>query len=88
MPSPPIPDSAQRIVASLASDAKVSVEEIAQLYEDKRAELDREARIKSFLPIFAIRGVQDALRRRRVGRASEMQLPEPSGGGVGREATA
>ena len=87
MLSPPIPDSAQRIVMSLANEAKVPVEEIAQLYEDKHAELDSEARIKSFLPIFAIRGVQDALRRRRSSSAPERQ-PDAYGAWVGREATA
>jgi hypothetical protein len=64
---PPIPNFAQSIVTSLAFEAKVPVEAVARLYEAKHAELDRQARIKSFLPIFAIRGVQEALREGRRG---------------------
>ena len=76
---------------SLALEAKVPVEEIAQLYEAKHAELDQEARIKSFLPIFALRGVQDVLRQRRGRRV--LALPEraqtqPYGAWVGGEITA
>jgi hypothetical protein len=77
MLQPPIPDSAQRIVASLALEAKVSVEEVARLYKDKHAELANEARIKSFLPIFAVRSVQDVLRGRRLGVSPELATPHP-----------
>ena len=88
MPSPPIPDSAQRIVASLADEAKVPFEEIAQLYEDKHAELDREACIKSFLPIFAIRSVKDVLRQRGGRGALEQAKSHSYGAWVGGEVSA
>ena len=85
---PSIPDSAQRIVTSLASEAKIPVEEVAQLYEEKHAELDREARVKSFLPIFAIRSVKDVLRRRGGGGAPEQSKSHSYGAWVGGEVTA
>ena len=88
MLSPPIPDHAQRIVTSLANEAKVPVEEVAQLYEDKHAELEGEARIKSFLPIFAIRSVKDVLRQRGGRGAPEQAKSHSYGAWVGEDVMA
>lgn len=53
-----------RIIESLARDSELPIDEVAVLYEDELAELGIGARITSFLPIFAIRNVQEALRKR------------------------
>ena len=57
------PDQA-RIVAALAAESRWPIDEIATLYEHERAELAVAARIPSFLHIFAIRNVQEIVRRR------------------------
>jgi 2-phospho-L-lactate transferase/gluconeogenesis factor (CofD/UPF0052 family) len=53
-----------RIIESLARESELPIDEVAHLYEGELAELGVGARITSFLPIFAIRNVQDILRRR------------------------
>jgi hypothetical protein len=58
------PDQA-RIVAFLARDSEVPIDEVARLYENERAKLETGAHIKGFLSIFAIRNVQEILFRRR-----------------------
>ena len=55
----------QRAIEFLARESQVSVNEVAQLYEIARAELEIGARIRSFLGIFAIRNVRKMLRQRR-----------------------
>ncbi|MBT9502592.1 MAG: DUF3562 domain-containing protein [Burkholderiaceae bacterium] len=64
----PAPHSMQpdqhQIVAHLAHQAHLPVGDVAQLYEQERAELAAGAHIMTFLPIFAIRNVQEILRRR------------------------
>jgi hypothetical protein len=56
------PDQA---VALLASESKVSVDDVARLYGRELIKLESDAHIRSFLPIFAIRNVRRMLRRRR-----------------------
>jgi hypothetical protein len=65
MPSPheKQPDQG-RIVASLAAECRMPVEEMATLYEHERAALALGARITKFLHIFAIRNVLEVLRKR------------------------
>jgi len=58
----------QRAIEFLAQESQVPINEIAQLYEDERAELAVGARLTGFLPIFAIRKVREMLRRRSVGK--------------------
>ena len=53
-----------RIIESLARESEFPIDEVAHLYEEELAELGIDARITSFLPIFAIRNVQEALRKR------------------------
>jgi Protein of unknown function (DUF3562) len=53
-----------RIVAFLAKESKQPVADIAKLYEHERAELALGAHITRFLHIFAIRNVQEILRKR------------------------
>ena len=53
-----------RIIESLARESEFPVDEVAHLYEDELAELGIGARITSFLPIFALRNVREALRKR------------------------
>jgi hypothetical protein len=59
----------QRAIDFLAKESQVPVSEVAQLYEDARAELEVGARIRSFLGIFAIRNVRKTLRQRSRGKA-------------------
>jgi len=58
----------QRAIEFLARESHVPVDEVAQLYEDARAELEVGARIRSFLGIFAIRNVRKLLRQRGRGK--------------------
>jgi len=54
----------KRIVAFLAEESRLPIDDVATLYEHERAELAVAARVTSFLHIFAIRNVQEILRRR------------------------
>jgi 2-phospho-L-lactate transferase/gluconeogenesis factor (CofD/UPF0052 family) len=54
----------KRIVEFLARESGTALDAIAHLYDDEVAKLTIGARITSFLPIFAIRNVQEALRQR------------------------
>jgi len=56
----------KRIVALLAEESQVPVDEVAKLYEHERAELATGAHITKFLHIFAIRNVQHILRQRAI----------------------
>ena len=57
----------QRAIELLARESRVPIEEVARLYEGKRAELEFGARMTSFVPIFAIRRVREMLRQRTAG---------------------
>ena len=57
-------DQQRRIVASLAEDSDVPIADVATLFERERAELAVGASITTFLNIFAIRHVQEILRKR------------------------
>ena len=54
----------KRIVASLASECHVPIDDVATLYEHERAELALGAHISKFLHIFATRNVLEILRKR------------------------
>jgi hypothetical protein len=59
------PDQA-RIVASLVRQSQLPVAVVAKLYEEERAELALGAHVTKFLHTFAIRNVQEMLRKRAV----------------------
>ena len=61
--------SHQRAIEFLAQESQVPMNEVAQLYEDERAELEVGARITGFLTLFAIRNVREMLRQRSAGKA-------------------
>ena len=61
----------QPTIEHLGREAQVPVDEVAQIYDDVRAELAAGARITSFLGIFAIRNVRKVLRQRKL-RASSL----------------
>lgn len=64
MPAPhKNPDHGQ-IVASLAAEFDAPLDEVATLYERERAELFAEAKVTTFLHVFAIRHVEEILRQR------------------------
>ncbi len=69
----------QRTIEHLARESQVPVAEVAQLYDDARAELEVGARIGGFLGIFAIRNVRRALRQRKL-QASALVLCLALGG--------
>jgi hypothetical protein len=54
----------KRIVAFLALESHVSIDDVVKLYEHERAELAVGAHITKFLHIFATRNVQEILRKR------------------------
>lgn len=54
----------KRIVAFLAEESHVPIGDVATLYEHERAELALGAHITTSLHIFAVRNVQEILRRR------------------------
>ena len=56
----------KRIVAFLAEECHVPIADVAMLYEHERAELALGAHITKFLHIFAIRNVQEILRKREL----------------------
>ena len=62
-----------RIVASLASDFHVPVDELATLYEHERAELALGAHVTQYLDIFTTRHVEEILRQRGL---EKLTVPE------------
>jgi|NGEPerStandDraft_6_1074524.scaffolds.fasta_scaffold03677_2 hypothetical protein len=54
----------KRIVAFLAEESHMPIDDVATLYEHERAELALGAHIAKFLHVFAIRNVQEILRKR------------------------
>lgn len=54
----------KRIVASLAAECHVSIDDVGTLYERQRVELASMARVTKFLHIFATRNVLEILRKR------------------------
>ena len=54
-------------VALIAQESRVSVDEVTRLYGMELAKLEVGARIRGFLPIFAIRNVRKMLRQRSAG---------------------
>lgn len=59
-----------RTVARLAEAFHAPVDAVAALYERESADLARGARVTTFLHIFAVRKVEDALRERCNGEPS------------------
>jgi len=68
--TPDKPADHQRIIAFLARESAASIDEVTRLYERERAGLEASARVKRFLPIFAVRNVRAALRRTRINAAT------------------
>jgi hypothetical protein len=54
----------QRIVASLALECQLPIDEMAAIYEHARAELAAGASVTKYLHIFAVRNVLEAMGRR------------------------
>lgn len=67
----------QRIVALLAEECEVPVDDVAKLYEHEHAALAVGAHITNFLHIFAIRNVREILRNRRVERLATQAASRP-----------
>jgi hypothetical protein len=63
-----------RIVAQLAVASQLPVDDVARIYEQERAQLATGAHITTFLHIFAMRNVQEILRRQALG-----ELAAPAG---------
>lgn len=54
-----------RALEVISNTTHVAQSEVTRLYEEELAELRATARIASFLPIFALRNVEDTLIHRR-----------------------
>ncbi len=67
----------KRIVALLAEEAHLPVEDVAKLYEQQRAELAIGAHITKFLHIFATRNVQEILRVRAIEKLGNLAAIRP-----------
>ena len=67
----------KRIVATLAADSDESADEIEKLYELERARLAIGAHTTKFLHIFAIRNVQEILRKRSIERPAAQSGSRP-----------
>lgn len=61
------PQLDRKQIEVLARDSQLPVDEVVTLYEHELAELGQGARVTTYLHLFAIRNVQEILRRRRVG---------------------
>ena len=68
----------KRIVAFLALESQVPIDDVAKLYERERAELAVGAHVTKFLHIFAIRNVKKILRK----RGADQQVTALAGGPV------
>jgi hypothetical protein len=55
------------VVASLASESHLPIDDVARLYEQQQGELAAGARVTNFVHIFATRNVQEILRVRSRG---------------------
>lgn len=64
MPVHHTPLDKKQIVALLAEESDTPIDDVATLYERERTKLAQGARNTTFLHIFAIRNVQEALRKR------------------------
>jgi hypothetical protein len=62
----------RRIVALLAQESHVPIDDVTTLYEHERAELAAGAHITKFLDIFAIRNVREILRQRSADKRATM----------------
>ena len=67
----------QRILALLAQQSQLSVDDVARLYEREHAALALGARITKFLHIFALRNVQEILRKRAVDQPAPLTAGRP-----------
>ena len=54
----------KRIVALLAEQSHVPIDDVATLYEHERTVLAQGARVTNFIDIFAVRNVQEILHKR------------------------
>ena len=70
MPTPDSELDQSRTVVRLAEEFHAPVDAVAAMYERERADLANGARVTTFLHIFAVRNVEDALRVRRSGESS------------------
>lgn len=50
-----------RAIEFLAGEAKVPFNVVAEIYEHEQTELERDAKVKKFLPIFTFRNVKEQL---------------------------
>jgi hypothetical protein len=71
------PPDQQQLVAYLAEQCHEPIEKVAQLYEQERTKLAKEARITQFLHVFVMRHVREILHKEGIARAAA-GLPEAS----------
>ena len=71
-------------IECLAQESQVSVDDVARLYANELAKLEVGARIRSFLPIFAIKKVREVLRLRSAEKRPIAQARGGWNGWIGR----
>ena len=70
MPMPDKQPDQKRIVAFLAADFQLPIDDVARIYEEQRVELCLGARNTKFVHIFATRNVEEILRKRALDSSS------------------
>ena len=70
--SPNRPDDHKRIIEFLVRESGASIDEVAALYEHKRAALEAGSRVKAFIPVIVIRHVRGLLRQRQSSQSDEI----------------
>lgn len=69
-----------RIIAFLAKESHKPVADVERLYDRERAQLALGARVTKFLHIFAIRNVQDILRKQALDQVGALAGMRPIAG--------
>jgi hypothetical protein len=64
MPNTANASAQRRAIERLARETELPIDEVAALYELERRALDETAKVKRFLPIFALRSVREQLLKR------------------------
>ncbi len=71
------PPDQRRAVALLAEETQVPMDDVVKLYEREHAALAAGAQVTKFLHIFAIRNVQEILRKRAIDRTAKPAASRP-----------
>lgn len=62
------PEARNALVAQLARELQMSVEQVEQVYGEEASKIEADARIRTFVPVLVTARVKAELRRRKAGR--------------------